>query len=241
MTPDDAFLQAILEAPDDDGPRLIYADWLEERGDPRGEFIRVQCELAAIDASDLRRQALQAREVELLLTHEDRWRGEFREWLPIPGCTFRRGFVESLATRMEPFLQHIARLGSYTLLHQLEFLDVDKLEEVMTCPFLERVTSLDFSRVQSLNFSAERMDDLALEVLLDGPHLKHLTSLNLSNTDVSDAGIYSAFLEYPRLARLKELYLQHTNIGEEIRAALRSVFGDRVHFTDERADPNASA
>ena len=40
------FLQAILADPDDDTPRLIYADWLEEQGDPRGEFIRVQCELA---------------------------------------------------------------------------------------------------------------------------------------------------------------------------------------------------
>ena len=43
MTHDDAFLQAIIENPDDDAPRLLYADWLEERGDPRGEFIRVQC------------------------------------------------------------------------------------------------------------------------------------------------------------------------------------------------------
>jgi len=36
------FIDTILERPDDDGPRLVYADWLEERGDPRGEFIRLQ-------------------------------------------------------------------------------------------------------------------------------------------------------------------------------------------------------
>jgi uncharacterized protein (TIGR02996 family) len=41
-----AFLRAILAAPEDDVPRLIYADWLDERDDPRGEFIRVQVELA---------------------------------------------------------------------------------------------------------------------------------------------------------------------------------------------------
>ena len=46
------FLQAVLENPDDDTPRLIYADWLEERGDPRGEFIRVQCELANMTEED---------------------------------------------------------------------------------------------------------------------------------------------------------------------------------------------
>ena len=35
-------LQAILEEIDGDTPRLVYADFLEERGDPRGEFIRLQ-------------------------------------------------------------------------------------------------------------------------------------------------------------------------------------------------------
>src|SRR5262245_1243255 len=42
------FLATIRESPDEDGPRLIYADWLEEQGEcDRAEFIRVQCELAA--------------------------------------------------------------------------------------------------------------------------------------------------------------------------------------------------
>jgi uncharacterized protein (TIGR02996 family) len=30
-----AFLQAIRDRPDDDALRLIYADWLDERGDGR--------------------------------------------------------------------------------------------------------------------------------------------------------------------------------------------------------------
>ena len=33
MTHEQAFLHAIFRCPSDDGPRLIYADWLEERGD----------------------------------------------------------------------------------------------------------------------------------------------------------------------------------------------------------------
>jgi uncharacterized protein (TIGR02996 family) len=42
-----AFLQEIILHPDDDTPRLVYADWLDEHGDPdRAEFIRIQCELA---------------------------------------------------------------------------------------------------------------------------------------------------------------------------------------------------
>jgi uncharacterized protein (TIGR02996 family) len=49
MTERDAFLAAVLESPDDDTPRLIFADWLEENGDPeRAEFIRAQCDLAQL-------------------------------------------------------------------------------------------------------------------------------------------------------------------------------------------------
>jgi uncharacterized protein (TIGR02996 family) len=43
------FLEAILAAPDDDVARLVFADWLTEHGEEDyGEFIRVQCELAAL-------------------------------------------------------------------------------------------------------------------------------------------------------------------------------------------------
>src|SRR5215217_464141 len=53
MSQQDAFLSAIREAPDDDTPRLAYADWLEEHGDPdRAAFIRVQCRLAEMSPGD---------------------------------------------------------------------------------------------------------------------------------------------------------------------------------------------
>jgi uncharacterized protein (TIGR02996 family) len=35
-------LAAIYASPDDDGPRLVFADWLQEREDPRGVFIAKQ-------------------------------------------------------------------------------------------------------------------------------------------------------------------------------------------------------
>lgn len=41
-------LGEVCSAPDDDIPRLVLADWLEEHGQSeRAEFVRVQCELAA--------------------------------------------------------------------------------------------------------------------------------------------------------------------------------------------------
>jgi uncharacterized protein (TIGR02996 family) len=49
MHDDSPFLRAVCEAPFDDGPRLVWADALDERGEcARAEFIRVQCELARL-------------------------------------------------------------------------------------------------------------------------------------------------------------------------------------------------
>ena len=43
MTDEDELLEAICAEPDRDEPRIVYADWLEQQGDPRGEFIHAQC------------------------------------------------------------------------------------------------------------------------------------------------------------------------------------------------------
>ncbi len=49
MTHADPFLKAIIDQPDDDGLRLIAADFLDESGQPeRAEFVRVQVALARL-------------------------------------------------------------------------------------------------------------------------------------------------------------------------------------------------
>src|SRR5205807_10301364 len=97
------FLQAILDDPDDDMLRLIYADWLEERGDPRAEFIRVQCELAGFpphlpDKAALRARArLCQRSQALLNEHKEEWFGRLirlaEGWKFAWRCS--RGFVDT--------------------------------------------------------------------------------------------------------------------------------------------------
>src|SRR5262249_9549822 len=43
MNEEAPFLRALWEEPADETTRLAYADWLEERGDPRGEYLRLWC------------------------------------------------------------------------------------------------------------------------------------------------------------------------------------------------------
>jgi carbon storage regulator len=69
-----AFLQAIAEDPADEGVRLVFADWLQERGDPLGEFIRTQCQRVRLPAGDGRRKGLEQRERALWGEHGAAWR-----------------------------------------------------------------------------------------------------------------------------------------------------------------------
>src|SRR5947209_3246706 len=49
----DRFLQAIRESPADDDLRLVFADWLEDQGDPRGQLMRDLKRLPNLTAIDL--------------------------------------------------------------------------------------------------------------------------------------------------------------------------------------------
>lgn len=82
-------LATIREHPDDDGPRLVLADWLEERGEcERAELIRVQCQLGdethhyckadycVMTQKPCASVALRAREHALLAAHGNQWRAE---------------------------------------------------------------------------------------------------------------------------------------------------------------------
>ena len=65
MTDEQAFLQHILENPADWTARLVFADWLEEHGDPRSELLRLQYTLTQ-QINPPNRPALEAQQRELL-------------------------------------------------------------------------------------------------------------------------------------------------------------------------------
>lgn len=49
---EDDFIAAIADDPDDVGAWLVYADWLQESGDPRGEFLALQVEFEQSDPEE---------------------------------------------------------------------------------------------------------------------------------------------------------------------------------------------
>lgn len=105
-----AFIAAIVASPDDDLPRLVYSDWLEEHGQSdRAEFIRVQCELAKVpdhfrwgngedDVSDNPRYFLLREQGKTLLrsTDAEMYNLYHRACWPPSRFTFRRGFLDTV-------------------------------------------------------------------------------------------------------------------------------------------------
>src|SRR5436190_6940350 len=118
----EGFLSDIIENPDDDTPRLVFADWLEENGDPeRAGFIRVQVELEKLPEGDPRRELLERDERDLLQGHGTAW---VRGILPMllreeavrvhdrgrPMWRFHRGFIEEVALDADTFPAHAQAL-----------------------------------------------------------------------------------------------------------------------------------
>src|SRR5947209_4719841 len=108
MREDSAFLRTIAAAADDDAPRLVYADWLADRGDPRGTFVRLQCALAALPPEDPLRSDLEQTERRLLAAHAADWTADLAG--RVSGWQFCRGFVEEITLSAAAFLEYGADL-----------------------------------------------------------------------------------------------------------------------------------
>jgi len=89
----EALLEEVKAHPDDDAPRLVYADALTERGDPRGELIVLQCALARLEPSAAERPVLEQKVGELYSANLGRWLEEMPEGV---SCHFARGFVDTV-------------------------------------------------------------------------------------------------------------------------------------------------
>lgn len=144
------FLAAVIANPDDDSPRLIFADWLSENGqDEWAELVRVQCELANNDdtewvrcsecdeyldggehKSDCRLEVLKDREAELLVRTAERkdfWLSRVPPAFAAtnPSGLVRRGFVELVYCQVGPWYQWHQEVRAATPVREVRFVGGD--------------------------------------------------------------------------------------------------------------------
>jgi uncharacterized protein (TIGR02996 family) len=225
MTQSDAFLAAIADRPDDDLPRLVFADWLDEHGQPeRAEFIRVQIELAKHPADVPRWGILRERERELLDHHRDEWRLRL---LIGTHQGFQRGFVEHIQAAGEWLLTHPTSLPVTPMVRSLRITSAAAGGMDLTgLPGLEQIVHLDLrntftgtrfnlpafltdarlGRVRALNLAQCGLGSWAMPQLMEVERLRQLDRLELWGNPFSDEGA-AVIAGSPNLAHLTALDL----------------------------------
>jgi uncharacterized protein (TIGR02996 family) len=232
MTDADALLAAAVAAPEDDLPRLVFADWLDEHGDPdRAEFIRLQIALARGQADEPAVAAARARE--LLAEHKPAW--EIPGLQPA-GQSFRRGFVEGLRMAAEPFVAHAERISRAAPVVELRLQTAAPfLVDLATVPWLDRVETLD---LRANNHLAPRLGPF-----FAAARLPRLRALNLQNTGLAGDDYDTLAAAAGGLPRLERLVLSGNYVGDagcERLAGARSLAGlrelvmrcDMIAFSD---------
>jgi uncharacterized protein (TIGR02996 family) len=237
----EAFLQAICAEPDEDAHRLVYADWLDDHGDPdRAEFIRIQCAQEKVGPPD--RRAPTAREKALFEAHHRAWFDELPEWARPRGYgvgTFRRGFVGVILCTARQWLKGadalyrvipperlilykckgvvaaLARSPHLAGVAELYLHDLEgpaEVGELAAATHLKRLTDFELGN---------RIGDAGAVAFLRLPFLGRLTRLRLSCNDLGDAA-GEALAAAPALARLESLDLSFNALGRRAAAALAS-------------------
>lgn len=236
-----ALLQDSKQHPEDDTPRLVLADWLEEQGDPRGEFVRLQIHRAALASDDLRQAELRRREAQLYQQYAFRWLGPLSDLAERP--RFRRGFlwIEMSAGRLlDRNLTALTKSEAWAWVEGLKLNGLASLRRVLpvVLPLAAQVSALDLSRnrlgpegaralahsphlaeLTRLDLHWNELDDESAEALADSSHLGRLTVLNLFLNHLTGRGA-AVLAQSPHLARLIHLDLQANRLGSRGAEAL---------------------
>jgi uncharacterized protein (TIGR02996 family) len=226
MSTEDALLAAVRSAPDDDLPRLVYADWLEENGDAdRAEFIRVQIEQARLRQPDTRLHPPVGREQELLERNAARWREPVAGWLRIHPfqVRYRRGFVEAIELRnrghwrpagLTDFLHFpLAAVNSLTVSsNDGDHLEPQHVHDLFDRPEWEHLTSLGFAELGDVSPEA-------VATLVTCPNLPRLTHLTFWACTVGTPAV-RALAGHVALSRVRRLTLTRLHLRDEAVATL---------------------
>lgn len=190
-------LELILKYPYADRDRAKYAALLERRGDPRGELITIQLQLAeARSRQMLPPPGLREREKELLARYGNEWS---REVAPlVDGLEFFRGFVDHVTLDARGFLERAEAIYRVAPVIYLTLTGVrDVYRELFASPRLARIRALELEQ--------NGLGDDALEALAASPHLGKLAWLDLSRNDITARGVeaLAASKHLPALAYVK--------------------------------------
>ena len=200
-----AMIAAIRESPEEDGPRLVCADWFEEQGDEasvaRAEFIRTQIDRANLPPDDARQSELQARELRLLKRYAPIWCGAHFAFKKV---LFRRGFIDYVHLHLQHFLHHRRQLLALEPVRDVRLTGwyratADLVRHVADC---EEWNAIETLRIHHQGPHKDPRSEVIH--LLESSHLARLRALHCT-CFTFDADARRRFERLPVLRNLQEL------------------------------------
>ncbi|MDB5312158.1 MAG: hypothetical protein JWO38_6360 [Gemmataceae bacterium] len=201
MDDEAAILSAIAAHPEENTPRLAYADWLDDHAahlpDPdsariRAELIRVQCEINKYEHLPSTEQQgyvdLYRRQDAILTRHRRDLLGSLGDDLTPLELIFDRGFVTELKLDAERFLKHAGAIAALKPLPAVRVSDVARWLDELSAH------SHRLALVSAAHMQSERRPE---------------------PSTLSPAEVWSVFVECWPWDRLRSLNLEGCQIGDE--------------------------
>jgi uncharacterized protein (TIGR02996 family) len=233
---DEGFFHALQQNPEDEALRLVYADFLDDRGEhesaARAELIRVQVELAALAPPSQRAVEMTARQNDLLARWQRVWLGQWADALG--GWTFRRGLVEAVQVDASAFLDHAADwFAEWPTLSVAKLTQAcDLLPDLAASPWLAHLRGLDLSNngigsaalaqltasrficlLQALDLSGNPIGPSGAELIARAPSADELTELHLGGCGLWNEGLMALLDAQPgRRVGLRRLDVSRNGI-----------------------------
>ncbi len=227
MAADDVLLEACRLSPDDDGPRLVWADAV---GGERGELVVIQCDVARGGLAPAEAAARRRRERELLAAHGAAWAGMAGLGTYWPRFEFRRGFVEAIQLEVRTFTEHgEALFRRAPLLRSLTAVTLksdsgdpgdpgdpdNELRGLLGAPALRRLRGLDILHAGARPpIDARALDDRGTEaahLLAESDAFAHLSRLGISGGGLDARGAHH-LVASDALPQLERLWLRGADL-----------------------------
>ncbi len=209
MTDRDMLLAAIREQPDEDTPRLAYADVLEEQGhDLRNQYfldwaalIRTQIEFARVERFSSRWFGLARAQAALFEKRKQDWTTVWGSRLG--RAAYRRGFLEAhqFYPVTEGFLASFGRFVDRNPLRCIRFIGLEEVEK----PTLSAIARHEgLGRVETLDLTNCRTSLVRKFLTVVAPRMPRLRALGLGDLRLTaaSAGGLLASLAIPNLTSL---------------------------------------
>lgn len=178
-------LMAVVAQPDEDIPRLNYAQWClqqaEEAVVQQGDYIEAALTYVALDpgASVRVKTQLLSRIRKLERTYGSVWGSWHR--MGVEDHSFHRGFVECITTTARHFIDNGEALLARAPIRHLVLTQVtDVIDELFACPQLSTIRSLDLKQCQ--------LNSKDIEYIASSQYLPELRWLSLANNQIDVVG-----------------------------------------------------